>query len=105
MSVTRIYPQPSLPLRGPESTSTGPSLGANAPGGISSFGESLLGALGEASRAESAAHTATARMVEGSGEIHEAVIAHEKAAVSLRFAVQLKNRAIEAYREIMNTQV
>jgi flagellar hook-basal body complex protein FliE len=37
--------------------------------------------------------------------IHEVVIAAEKANISIRYATTLKNKAIEAYRELMNTQV
>jgi len=37
--------------------------------------------------------------------IHEVMIASEKANVALRFATTLKNKAVEAYRELMNTQV
>jgi flagellar hook-basal body complex protein FliE len=37
--------------------------------------------------------------------IHEVMIAAEKANIALRYATTLKNKAIEAYRELMNTQV
>jgi flagellar hook-basal body complex protein FliE len=37
--------------------------------------------------------------------IHEVMIASEKANISLRYATTLKNKALEAYRELMNTQV
>ncbi len=37
--------------------------------------------------------------------IHEVMIASEKASISLRYATTLKNKAVEAYRELMNTQV
>jgi len=37
--------------------------------------------------------------------IHEVMIASEKANLALRFATTLKNKALEAYRELMNTQV
>lgn len=37
--------------------------------------------------------------------IHEVVIAAEKASVQVRYATTLKNKAVEAYRELMNTQV
>jgi flagellar hook-basal body complex protein FliE len=33
------------------------------------------------------------------------VIAAEKANVAVRYATTLKNKALEAYRELMNTQV
>ncbi len=37
--------------------------------------------------------------------IHEVVIASEKANLSLKYTVTLKNRLLEAYRDIMSTQV
>jgi flagellar hook-basal body complex protein FliE len=37
--------------------------------------------------------------------IHEVVIAAEKANLAVRYATTLKNKAVEAYRELMNTQV
>ena len=37
--------------------------------------------------------------------IHEVVIAAEKANIAVRYAVTLKNKALEAYHELMNTQV
>jgi flagellar hook-basal body complex protein FliE len=37
--------------------------------------------------------------------IHEVMIQSEKANVALKFATTLKNKAIEAYKELMNTQV
>jgi flagellar hook-basal body complex protein FliE len=33
------------------------------------------------------------------------VIASEKASIAVRYAVTLKNKALEAYHELMNTQV
>lgn len=37
--------------------------------------------------------------------IHEVVIASEKANIAVRYVTTLKNKALEAYRELMNTQV
>jgi flagellar hook-basal body complex protein FliE len=37
--------------------------------------------------------------------LHAAMIAMEKADISLRFAVQVRNKAIDAYQEIMRIQV
>jgi flagellar hook-basal body complex protein FliE len=37
--------------------------------------------------------------------IHEVVIASEKASIAVRYAVTMKNKALEAYHELMNTQV
>jgi flagellar hook-basal body complex protein FliE len=37
--------------------------------------------------------------------MHETMIAAEKASIGLRYAVTLKNKLLEAYRELMNTPV
>ena len=78
---------------------------APKPAEKSGFGEVLLDSMKAASNAEIKAEETTTAMVEGKADIHEAMIAQEKAGIALRFAVTLKNRAVEAYREIMNTQI
>ena len=35
--------------------------------------------------------------------IHEVMIASEKSTIALRYAVTLKNKALEAYKDLMNT--
>ena len=71
------------------------------------FGDVLVEALGRAGEAERSAGDQAARFAAGdpSVGIHEAVIAAEKANISVRYAVTLKNKALEAYRELMNTPV
>ncbi len=41
----------------------------------------------------------------GARNLHEAMIALEEADISLRFLVQVRNKAMEAYQEIMRLQV
>lgn len=71
------------------------------------FGQVFTNALRDAGGAERAANDAATRFAAGdpSVGIHEVVIAAEKANISVRYAVTLKNRAIEAYRELLNTPV
>jgi flagellar hook-basal body complex protein FliE len=71
----------------------------------------LAGSFGQALKdAHAAEHVATdsaerfAKGDPGMG-IHEVVIASEKANIAVRYATTLKNKALEAYRELMNTQV
>jgi flagellar hook-basal body complex protein FliE len=71
----------------------------------------LAGSFGKALKdAHAAEHVATesaerfAKGDPGMG-IHEVVIASEKANIAVRYATTLKNKALEAYRELMNTQV
>ncbi|OQX20566.1 MAG: flagellar hook-basal body complex protein FliE [Desulfobulbaceae bacterium A2] len=41
----------------------------------------------------------------GTRDIHEVMIAMEEADISLRLLVQVRNKALEAYQEIMRLQV
>jgi flagellar hook-basal body complex protein FliE len=41
----------------------------------------------------------------GQTELHQAVIATEKAQLALNFALQVRNKVIEAYQEVMRMQV
>ncbi len=38
-------------------------------------------------------------------ELHEAMLATEKASIAFQFAVQVRNKVIEAYQEVMRMQV
>jgi flagellar hook-basal body complex protein FliE len=64
-------------------------------------------ALAEAHAAEDHATRAAEQFAKGDPGvgIHEVVIASEKANVAVRYATTLKNKALDAYRELMNTQV
>jgi flagellar hook-basal body complex protein FliE len=72
-----------------------------------SFASTLAGAIQEARASERTASEASAGFAAGDPAvgIHEVVIAAEKANVSLRYATTLKNKLLDAYRELMNTQV
>lgn len=67
------------------------------------FGKALM----DARQHENAATDAAERFAHGDPGmgIHEVMIASEKANVAVRYATTLKNKAVEAYRELMNTQV
>ena len=64
-------------------------------------------ALADARNLEGEANRAAERFAAGDASmgIHEVMIASEKANLALRFATTLKNKAVDAYRELMNTQV
>ena len=64
-------------------------------------------ALADARGLEKTATEAAEKFANGdpSMGIHEVVIASEKANIAVRYATTLKNKAVEAYRELMNTQV
>jgi flagellar hook-basal body complex protein FliE len=75
-------------------------------GGID-FASTLANAIGGAGDQERAATEVADRFAAGDPDvgIHEVMIEAEKASVSLRFATTVKNQALAAYRELMNTPV
>jgi flagellar hook-basal body complex protein FliE len=75
--------------------------------GTTNIGEAFGKALQDARGLETDATKAADKFAHGdpSMGIHEVVIAAEKANIAVRYATTLKNKAVEAYRELMNTQV
>jgi flagellar hook-basal body complex protein FliE len=75
--------------------------------GGNDFGAALSDAIAQARASEETATKAAEGFAAGdpSVGIHEVVIASEKANISLRYATTLKNKLVDAYRELMNTQV
>lgn len=71
------------------------------------LGSSFSQVLEQAHNAETTATDSAEKFAKGdpSVGIHEVMIASEKANIELRYATTLKNKALEAYRELMNTQV
>jgi flagellar hook-basal body complex protein FliE len=71
------------------------------------FGEALAHAIGQARSMENTSNDLSTRFAAGDPQVgmHETMIAAEKASIGLRYAVTLKNKVLEAYRELMNTPV
>jgi flagellar hook-basal body complex protein FliE len=80
--------------------------GAAEPAGAS-FGDALVGAIERAAGAERNAEATATAFASGDPNvgIHEAVLAASVAEVQVKFAVTMTSRAIEAYRELLNTPV
>jgi flagellar hook-basal body complex protein FliE len=70
--------------------------------GNESFGALLRDKVDEINRMKLEADDAVARVsLSDSGSIHEAMIALEKADISFKAMIQVRNRILEAYQEIM----
>jgi flagellar hook-basal body complex protein FliE len=71
-----------------------------------SFGDTLNQALGQVNDLQVQADSMAQNVATGEvDKIHEAMIAMEKASLALELTVQVRNKAIEAYQELMRTQV
>ena len=77
------------------------TLDAPATEGASAFERVLDAVNGSAA----AANDATVKMVDGTGDVHEAMIALQQADLTLQFAVQVRNKLVQAYQEISRMPV
>jgi flagellar hook-basal body complex protein FliE len=71
----------------------------------SGFGSSLQRLVGEVEKSNSRANAAVGRMVEGSGDVHDAMIALQRAEMTLQLTVQVRNKLVQAYQDIMRMPV
>jgi flagellar hook-basal body complex protein FliE len=74
-----------------------------APG--ASFGDSLQGLLSSVDSTAGAANTAVAEMVAGTGDVHHAMIAMQQAEMTLQLTVQIRNKLMQAYQDVMRMSI
>ncbi len=73
---------------------------------ISQFKDSIKSALGEVNRLQQQADVTAVKLASGETEdVHTAMIQMQKAKLALDFTIQVRNKVIEAYQEIMRMQV
>lgn len=71
----------------------------------SAFGDSLTRFLSEASDAGAASADLTQRFAAGENvEMHKVMAASEEAGIALDLVIELRNKAVEAYRTLINMQ-
>jgi flagellar hook-basal body complex protein FliE len=73
--------------------------------GPSSFAETLGGALQKVDDMQMEADGQAEKVALGGGNLHEMSLALEKADVSMRLAMKVRNKLVEAYQEIMRMSV
>ncbi len=71
-----------------------------------SFQDLLKNAIANVNQLQVDAHTASINLAAGKvNDISDVVIATEKAAIALQLTMQIRNKAVDAYQEIMRMQV
>lgn len=71
-----------------------------------SFGSVLKDAIQDISKLQNDADTAIAKVqLEDAGSVHDAMIALEKAGISFQVMMQVRNKILDAYQEVMRMQV
>ncbi len=67
----------------------------------SGFGKTINAAINKVSTLENDADKSVMALLEGKAEVHESMVALQKADISMRLLLTVRNKAIEAYKEIM----
>ena len=71
-----------------------------------SFGDTLKGAMNSVNTLQKESDTSMQQLATGKADsMHETMIAAEKADIALRLMVQVRNKVIDAYNDIMKMQV
>jgi flagellar hook-basal body complex protein FliE len=72
--------------------------------GSGDFAKIIKGAINNANSLERDANKSIVDLLQGKADVHEAMIALQKTDVTMRLLLTIRNKVIEAYREIMHMQ-
>jgi len=79
---------------------------AEAQGGATdTFGQSLMNLVENVEKSGSDANTAVSNMLDKSGDVHDAMIALQRAEMTLQLTVQIRNKLVQAYQDIMRMPI
>lgn len=69
------------------------------------FGDSLARLVDAVEQSNREANRAVGAMLDGEGDVHDAMIALQRADLTLQLTVQVRNKLVQAYQEIMRMPV
>ena len=70
-----------------------------------SFGESLMSMVESVEQQGADANASVSNMLDKSGDVHDAMIALQRAEMSLQLTVQIRNKLVSAYQDIMRMPI
>jgi flagellar hook-basal body complex protein FliE len=93
-------------LTAPASTGGSSALSPGSGSGQGSpFSDLLTDAVGQVDQLESQARAAVSGLVTGNGvDVHQAMIATQKAEMSFEMALAVRNKAVQAYQQVIGMQ-
>jgi flagellar hook-basal body complex protein FliE len=91
-NIQRTLPQPAAASR-------------ETAGGGGAFGEFLKNAIDQVNTLEKDSNTELQKFLDEKTDLHSVMIALEKADLSFQMMMQVRNKIVQAYQEIMRTQV
>jgi flagellar hook-basal body complex protein FliE len=69
------------------------------------FGDALHAILASVDNTAGEANTAVTGMMDGTGDVHDAMLALQRAQTTLELTIQVRNKLVGAYQEIMRMPV
>ncbi|MED5016884.1 flagellar hook-basal body complex protein FliE [Paenibacillus chibensis] len=99
---TMFSTQSVQPLKMLESTKESGSTPSES---LSKFGTYLENAISQVADQEKASEEMSNKFMLGQVDVDQVMVSSEKALLSLQLTAQVRNKVIEAYQEIMRTQV
>lgn len=101
--IAPITPASAIP--DPQSLAVSPAKAASGVDAATPFGELLREGVSQISSLEGQAHAAVDGLMSGSGvDVHQTMIATQKASMAFELALALRNKAVQAYQSVMGMQ-
>jgi flagellar hook-basal body complex protein FliE len=101
-----------MPIEITRTTSIGSTPGASlarpqaaAGGTVSAFAESLAGLVANVEKTSADANASITGMVDKTADVHEVMIALQRAESALQLTVQVRNKIVQAYQDIMRMPI
>lgn len=85
----------------PATAAAGPAQPVSSTG----FADTLANVLAKVDASAGQANAAVEDMLAGTGDVHEAMIALQRAESALQITVQVRNKLVQAYQDIMRMPV
>lgn len=99
VSLTQILPTFTNPLSGSNLNNTAEISPAD-------FKDLLKKALNDLNASQVGANDAIKNVVSGGNEnLHDVIISMEKASITLQYAIQIRNKMLEAYQSVIQMQI
>ncbi|MFP4282155.1 MAG: flagellar hook-basal body complex protein FliE [Opitutales bacterium] len=102
-------PWPQTGTQGPGQTGFTPEIGTTqgpAKGGGESFGKVLSSFVNEVDSTQKASEAETRRILLGETDnLHQAMLASQESKVALTLLVEVRNKLVEGFQEVMRMQV
>ena len=94
-----------LAQAGSSVASTGASSGSAGSTGAAGFADKLTALIDNVEKTSSDANVAVDNMLNKTGDVHDAMIALQRAEMTLQMTVQLRNKFVQAYNDIMRMPI